>query len=78
MTNVQTEIWNRWVLAPDLNELGAHRYHFILVDSRWWAELSPEHQAQFEASCVDVYAEVMDNSGVNFRRMLDIRDCYGS
>ena len=79
VTAAQTENWNNWVEQPILSELrfpgSAHDYDFVFVDSRWWADLSPESQAELAHACVDVYAEVTDNSGINFRRVLDIRDC---
>ena len=77
MKEAQTENWYRWVEQPVLSEIRAQgaNYDFVFVDSRWWADLPAESQAELQQSCVDVYAEVTDNSGINFRRLLDIRDC---
>lgn len=68
--------WNEIWRAPRLQELLKRNYKYVFVDSRWWNNLSPESQAEFEADCVEVSAEVWDNSRVNFRRMLDLRGCY--
>jgi hypothetical protein len=60
---------------PRLEELLKHSYEYMFVDSRWWNDLPIKVQQEFEADCIEVMAEVRDNSGVNFRRMLDLRAC---
>jgi hypothetical protein len=69
--------WVQMLAAPSLETLLGLGYDFVLVDSRWWDDLTPELQtaANFDAACVSVFAEVWDNSHVNFRRMLDLRNC---
>ncbi len=69
--------WQELFAAPSLDSLVALGYDFILIDSRWWDDLSPEIQSAsgFDAVCVQTFAEVWDNSHVNFRRMLDLRAC---
>ncbi|MEX1071047.1 MAG: hypothetical protein WEC37_00325 [Anaerolineales bacterium] len=69
--------WNELILAPSLNALLEHGYEFFYIDSRWWDNLSPEVQAAagLDAACVETFAEVWDNSHVNFRRLLDLRLC---
>lgn len=69
--------WQQLFAAPNLDSLVALGYDFILIDSRWWDDLSPEMQlaSGFDAACVETFAEVWDNSHVNFRRMLDLRAC---
>ncbi|KAA3646299.1 MAG: hypothetical protein DWQ07_08755 [Chloroflexi bacterium] len=75
VTDTQTDNWNRWIEQPILSDLHAAGYDFVFVDNRWWVDLPAENQAEFQHACVDVYAEVTDNSGINFRRVLDISDC---
>lgn len=67
--------WNRLTHAPDLEELVERGFEFVLIDSRRFDDLAPEFQAEFSAECIELYAEVWDNSGVNFRQVLDIRGC---
>jgi hypothetical protein len=69
--------WERLFAAPRLDSLVALGYDFILIDSRWWDDLNPEIQSAsgFDAACAVTFAEVWDNSHVNFRRMLDLRAC---
>lgn len=71
----ETAFWNQMWRAPRLQELLQHNYQYVFVDSRWWNNLPPESQQEFDADCVEISAEVWDNSGVNFRRMLDLRGC---
>jgi hypothetical protein len=69
--------WQELFAAPILDSLVALGYDFVLIDSRWWDDLSPEIQlaSGLDAACVVTFAEVWDNSHVNFRRMLDLRAC---
>jgi hypothetical protein len=62
---------------PSLANLLKWQYDYIYIDSRGWDALSPEirEAAGLDAACVVVAAEVWDNSHVNFRRLLDLRDC---
>jgi hypothetical protein len=68
--------WNELTVSPDLERFIRHDYQFVLIDSRDWDDLSTESQSEFDASCIEQYAEVWDNSRVNFRRILDLRPCY--
>lgn len=72
----ETEYWSQFEREPHLQEFLDRRFKYIFIDSRWWNNLAPELQQEFEADCIEVSAEVWDNSGVNFRRMLDLRACY--
>jgi hypothetical protein len=62
---------------PSLANLLRWQYDYIYIDSRWWDSLDPEvvEAAGLDAACVVVAAEVWDNSHINFRRLLDLRDC---
>ena len=73
----QDSEWNRLLDNPMLAELLAQNFDFIYIDSRWWSNLTPEIQAQsgLVSACIETFAEVWDNSRVNFRRMLDLRPC---
>jgi hypothetical protein len=71
-----SSFWEQMEREPRLGELLMHSYEYMFVDSRWWNDLAIKVQQEFEADCIEVMAEVRDNSGVNFRRMLDLRACY--
>jgi hypothetical protein len=62
---------------PNLANLLRWKYEFIYIDSRWWDTLPPEvtRATGLDDACVQVAAEVWDNSHVNFRRLLDLRNC---
>lgn len=68
--------WTQLSQALTLEGLLAQGFDYVFVDSRRWDDLSPASQAELEADCIELFAEVWDNSGVNFRRMLDLRPCY--
>lgn len=68
--------WAQLTSDPTLEALIDQQYDFVLVDSRRWDDLSPESQAELDASCIEIFAEVWDNSRANFRRMLDLKNCY--
>jgi DNA-binding transcriptional regulator/RsmH inhibitor MraZ len=74
---LKDSIWARLTSNPKLQELLYWGYDYIYIDSRGWATLPPEitEAADLDAACVVVAAEVWDNSHVNFRRLLDLRDC---
>lgn len=67
--------WSQLTAALTLDGLLEREYDFVFVDSRRWDDLSPESQAELGAACIEIFAEVWDNSGENFRRMLDLRGC---
>ncbi len=69
-------VWHQLRSNPTLDELIAQEFDYVLIDSRRWDDLSPESQQEFEPACIEVFAEVWDNSRVNFRRILDLRPCY--
>jgi hypothetical protein len=73
----ETDAWHTLMREPSLELLLANDYDFAYIDSRVWDDLTPEIQAasELDAVCVVVFAEVWDNSHVNFRRMLDLRPC---
>jgi hypothetical protein len=68
--------WAELTNTPTLVGLLAEGYDYVLVDSRRWDDLSPASQAELEADCIEIFAEVWDNSGLNFRRILDLKNCY--
>jgi len=68
--------WTQLRLNPTLEALIAQEYDYIFIDSRRWDDISPDSQAELDASCIEIFAEVWDNSGDNFRRILDLKDCY--
>jgi len=72
-----TDVWHNLMSEPSLEILLANDYDFAYIDSRVWDDLSPEIQSAsgLDADCVVTFAEVWDNSHVNFRRMLDLRPC---
>jgi hypothetical protein len=72
-----TDVWHTLMAAPTLELLLASKYDFAYIDSRVWDDLAPETQeaSGLDAECVVTFAEVWDNSHVNFRRMLDLRPC---
>ncbi len=72
-----TDVWHTLMSHPSLDSLLANDYDFAYIDSRVWDDLTPENQAAsgLDADCVVTFAEVWDNSHVNFRRMLDLRPC---
>jgi hypothetical protein len=71
------DVWHSLMAAPNLEDLLNNSYDFAYIDSRVWDDLSLEIQAGsgLDAKCVVTFAEVWDNSHVNFRRMLDLRPC---
>lgn len=71
------DIWHALMGVPTLENLLTNGYDFAYIDSRVWDDLTPEIQAAsgLDADCVVTFAEVWDNSRVNFRRMLDLRPC---
>jgi hypothetical protein len=73
----ETDAWHILMRAPSLDLLLENDYDFAYIDSRVWDDLAPEVQAAsgLDAECVVTFAEVWDNSHVNFRRMLDLRPC---
>ena len=68
--------WAALEADPRLDELLARDFDYLFVDSREWRDWQPEFQAELEAECVTVVAEVWDNAQINFRRLLDLRACY--
>ncbi len=68
--------WNELTLKPNLAEFIKRDFQYIVIDSRRWDDLSPDLQEVYNADCIELYAEVWDNSRVNFRRILDIQGCY--
>ncbi|MCL5429082.1 MAG: hypothetical protein M1347_04665 [Chloroflexi bacterium] len=72
-----SDIWHSLMATPSLERLLAGGYDFAYIDSRVWDDLAPEIQAAsgLDTDCVVTFAEVWDNSHVNFRRMLDLRPC---
>jgi hypothetical protein len=68
--------WTQLRINPTLEALLTQEYDYVYVDSRRWDDLSPESQAELTDSCIEIFAEVWDNSGDNFRRILDLKDCY--
>jgi len=71
-----TNYWSQLTVAPNLDGLLEREFDYVLVDSRRLDNLSPESRAELDASCIEIFAEVWDNSGVNFRRIIDLKDCY--
>jgi hypothetical protein len=71
------DVWHSLMISPSLEVLLDHDYDFAYIDSRVWDDLSLETQAAsgLNAECVVTFAEVWDNSHINFRRMLDLRPC---
>lgn len=69
--------WHSLMANPSLESLLLAGYDFAYIDSRVWDDLLPEIQSAsgLDADCVVTFAEVWDNSHVNFRRMLDLRPC---
>jgi hypothetical protein len=67
--------WNELTQSPNLAQFMKHNYEFVIIDSRRFDDLTQEQRAEFDADCIEVYAEVWDNSRVNFRQVLDIRGC---
>lgn len=50
-------------------------WQYLYVDNRWLLELYPEMESYDPPACVEILAEVWDNSRVNFRQLLDLRPC---
>ena len=71
-----SHFWNELSRTPDLESFIDHDFQYLVIDSRQWDDLSPDLQAVYDAECIELYAEVWDNSRVNFRRVLDIQACY--
>jgi hypothetical protein len=71
----ELEDWNRLMEVPTLDEFVRQEYDFIFLDNRWLDSLPPQSQEAFDAACIQVVAEAWDDSGVNFRKVLDLRDC---
>ncbi len=69
------DVWNELMESPTIQLFVESGYEFIYLTSRWWETLSPEAQAELETACVETVAEVWDNSGSNFRKLLDLRGC---
>ncbi len=67
--------WNELTRTPNLDSLISLDFQYVVIDSRRWDDLSPELQVVYDAECIELYAEVWDNSRVNFRRILDIQAC---
>ncbi|MEX2162096.1 MAG: hypothetical protein WD751_09290 [Anaerolineales bacterium] len=71
------DVWHTLMAAPQLPLLLSRGYDFAYIDSRWWDDLTSAVQdaAGLDGACIVTFAEVWDNSHVNFRRMLDLRAC---
>ncbi|MQC26800.1 MAG: hypothetical protein DWG76_05045 [Chloroflexi bacterium] len=69
-------LWSEMSVAPTLDGLLSGGFEFVFVDSRDWKNWPLDSQTDLRAPCIEVFAEVWDNSGVNFRRILDLRPCY--
>lgn len=69
--------WQTLLDTPSLEALLGRGFEFFYIDSRWWDNLPPDIQtaAGLDAPCVLTFAEVWDNSHVNYRRLLDLRLC---
>lgn len=72
-----SDSWHTLMATPSLEAFLEAGYDFAYIDSRVWDDLAPEIQSTsgLDANCVVTFAEVWDNSHVNFRRMLDLRPC---
>lgn len=69
-----------WSQIPEISIdffgfLSNYNWDYIYLDNRWLLELYPEMENYSPPACVEIVAEVWDNSQVNFRQLLDLRPC---
>jgi hypothetical protein len=61
--------------APKVDQLVAYDFNFLYVDELYWSELPEESRQSLSDPCVNILAEVWDNSRTHFQIVYDLRDC---
>ncbi|MBN1230592.1 MAG: hypothetical protein JXA19_01875 [Anaerolineales bacterium] len=68
--------WYQIEKTPDIHKIAELGYDYVYLTSRWYQELPEEYQQTFNEACIKTLAASSDNSGDNFRKFLDIQECY--
>jgi hypothetical protein len=69
------EYWAELDNELSLAGLLENGFQYLLLTNRWPADLSTQDYEQFDTACVKLVAESHDNSGVNYRKLYDLRGC---
>ncbi len=73
--------WEALTLNPNPYSLQEYGFSYVYVDSDYWEKLPPADQNSFNNACVKLIEEFSqpdqrDLTRIEFRRLLDIRDCH--
>ena len=67
--------WEELQKSPEIPKILDSGFRYIYIDETWWRFLDDKFKPQFNQECVRVIASEEDNSGLKFRRLLDLSDC---
>ncbi len=68
--------WQKLFDAPNPVNLRAAGFSYVYLDLNYWYQIGPSFDQMLESPCVHLVKEyAQDSPSVDFRRLLDIRDC---
>jgi hypothetical protein len=67
--------WETAIADPDPLRLVEAGYGWVYFDKLWWSSLTQEQQLRFEQPCVDVLDEWRSSDELDYRVLMDVRDC---